>query len=253
MQQRYYDPQIGRFLSNDPVSTDVDTGNNFNRYWYANNNPYRFNDPDGREPGDVCDSGPIDCDNHSKNTDGAAIYDDDTAIRSQEQHDFGRAANAINKAKPVLAVGVEKADEEAMNPWNWIPFFGEAKSVERVGAATAERAGAGEGIAAAWMAVKDFFGFGKASAIASKISGGHAFAKHASEFAGLGIKNEKQFERLIEGIVRNPSAERQLSQGRVAYWDDLTKTVVIHNPGAVDGGTAFRPTLGRLYFDEVLK
>ena len=48
MQQRYYDPGIGRFLSVDPVTANVNTGANFNRYWYANNNPYRFIDPDGR-------------------------------------------------------------------------------------------------------------------------------------------------------------------------------------------------------------
>jgi uncharacterized protein RhaS with RHS repeats len=48
MQQRYYDPGIGRFLSVDPVTADGNTGGNFNRYWYANNNPYRFTDPDGR-------------------------------------------------------------------------------------------------------------------------------------------------------------------------------------------------------------
>lgn len=48
MQQRYYDSVIGRFLSNDPVSMDAGSGGNFNRYWYANNNPYRFVDPDGR-------------------------------------------------------------------------------------------------------------------------------------------------------------------------------------------------------------
>lgn len=48
MQQRYYDPQVGRFLSNDPVSTNANTGAGFNRYAYANNNPLRFTDPDGR-------------------------------------------------------------------------------------------------------------------------------------------------------------------------------------------------------------
>ncbi|MCI4567571.1 RHS repeat-associated core domain-containing protein [Lysobacter sp. CFH 32150] len=50
MQQRYYDPGIGRFLSVDPVTANSNTGANFNRYWYANNNPYRFTDPDGRVP-----------------------------------------------------------------------------------------------------------------------------------------------------------------------------------------------------------
>ena len=49
MQQRYYDPMIGRFLSNDPVQAHPNTGASFNRYWYANNNPYKFTDPDGRQ------------------------------------------------------------------------------------------------------------------------------------------------------------------------------------------------------------
>ena len=52
MQQRYYDPQIGRFLSVDPVTADAVIGTNFNRYWYANNNPNNFSDPDGRQPVD---------------------------------------------------------------------------------------------------------------------------------------------------------------------------------------------------------
>ena len=38
----------GRFLSVDPVVTDANTGGSFNRYNYANNNPYLFTDPDGR-------------------------------------------------------------------------------------------------------------------------------------------------------------------------------------------------------------
>jgi RHS repeat-associated protein len=50
MQQRYYDPFAGRFLSVDPVVTDAKTGDHFNRYEYANSNPYKFKDPDGRAP-----------------------------------------------------------------------------------------------------------------------------------------------------------------------------------------------------------
>ena len=48
MQQRYYDPVIGRFLSVDPVTAYSSPGANFNRYWYANSSPYRFYDPNGR-------------------------------------------------------------------------------------------------------------------------------------------------------------------------------------------------------------
>ena len=50
MQQRYYDPVAGRFLSIDPVTTDANTGGSFNRYAYASNSPYRYVDPDGRNP-----------------------------------------------------------------------------------------------------------------------------------------------------------------------------------------------------------
>lgn len=48
MQQRYYDPTVGRFLSVDPVTAYENPTGAFNRYWYANNNPYKFTDPDGR-------------------------------------------------------------------------------------------------------------------------------------------------------------------------------------------------------------
>ncbi|MCJ8274494.1 MAG: RHS repeat-associated core domain-containing protein [Psychrosphaera sp.] len=45
MQARYYDPLLGRFLSNDPlVFKNI---HSFNRYAYANNNPYKYTDPLG--------------------------------------------------------------------------------------------------------------------------------------------------------------------------------------------------------------
>jgi uncharacterized protein RhaS with RHS repeats len=47
MQQRYYDPVIGRFYSNDPVGFTADNPMSFNRYLYVNNNPYKYKDPEG--------------------------------------------------------------------------------------------------------------------------------------------------------------------------------------------------------------
>ena len=48
MQQRYYDPEIGRFYSNDPVGYSAKNPvMSFNRYMYVNNNPYKYKDPDG--------------------------------------------------------------------------------------------------------------------------------------------------------------------------------------------------------------
>ncbi|MCC7096206.1 MAG: RHS repeat-associated core domain-containing protein [Thermomonas sp.] len=48
MQQRYYDPAVGVFLSVDPVTAHDNPIGAFNRYWYGADNPYKFVDPDGR-------------------------------------------------------------------------------------------------------------------------------------------------------------------------------------------------------------
>lgn len=48
MHHRYYDPITGRFLSVDQAGVGFEDGSNFNRYWYARNNPYGYVDPDGR-------------------------------------------------------------------------------------------------------------------------------------------------------------------------------------------------------------
>ena len=49
MKARYYDPQIGRFYSNDPVGFVESRADTFNRYRYVGGNPYSRIDPDGRE------------------------------------------------------------------------------------------------------------------------------------------------------------------------------------------------------------
>ncbi|WP_196161167.1 RHS repeat-associated core domain-containing protein [Reinekea sp. G2M2-21] len=49
MQARYYDPILGRFYANDPVGFQENNPAMFNRYAYANNNPYVNVDPDGKK------------------------------------------------------------------------------------------------------------------------------------------------------------------------------------------------------------
>lgn len=58
MQQRYYCPECGRFLSTDPVGVNPATGANFNRYAYAKDNPYRYTDPFGEY---ACKANPAQC------------------------------------------------------------------------------------------------------------------------------------------------------------------------------------------------
>jgi RHS repeat-associated protein len=48
MQQRYFWPEGGIFLSVDAVTPFENPVGQFHRYRYANNNPYTFTDPDGR-------------------------------------------------------------------------------------------------------------------------------------------------------------------------------------------------------------
>jgi len=49
MQARYYDPVIGRFLSNDPVGFVTGGPAYFNRYAYTANDPVNYWDPDGEQ------------------------------------------------------------------------------------------------------------------------------------------------------------------------------------------------------------
>ncbi|HEX7046302.1 MAG TPA: RHS repeat-associated core domain-containing protein [Gammaproteobacteria bacterium] len=50
MQARYYDPVVARFLSVDQVTFSPDNPEHFNRYWYADGNPFLNVDPDGKNP-----------------------------------------------------------------------------------------------------------------------------------------------------------------------------------------------------------
>lgn len=81
MQQRYYDPLIPRFLSVDPITAYSNPVGAFNRYWYGNNNPYRYTDPDGRQV-----SAPRSC--HSDNS---------CVSLEQAQAQIGRDGNLMLK------------------------------------------------------------------------------------------------------------------------------------------------------------
>ena len=86
-----------------------------------------------------------------------------------------------------------------------------------------------------------------------EIAGGHAFIKHViqrGEFPG--IRTRAEFANMIENVMEKASHVRNLSGGRTAFWRD--GVVVIRNPGAVDGGTAFVPNgNGFDYFMNVLQ
>jgi len=51
MRRRFYDPDLGRFISRDPVAGNLHDPITTNPYAYARNNPYRFGDPLGTQAG----------------------------------------------------------------------------------------------------------------------------------------------------------------------------------------------------------
>ncbi|MBN9671317.1 hypothetical protein [Roseibium aggregatum] len=97
---------------------------------------------------------------------------------------------------------------------------------------------------------------------ATDIAHGHAFVKHHAEFvhgtdiAGLAfplptIGSAAGFAVFLEGILNAPTADKALANNRHGYWDATTGTVIITNLKPLDCGTAFRPTSGMTYYDNL--
>jgi len=140
MQARYYDPVIGRFYSNDPVGfTNVHT---FNRYAYANNNPYRYIDPNGESVLDVLDWGVDAVKLTSAVINGvgvpaaAADFAMSTVGLLSPVPGVGKGLKAASKA---LKVSSTKAPSLIKNK-DWLDYTGEANSIIK-GADVARKGG----------------------------------------------------------------------------------------------------------------
>jgi RHS repeat-associated protein len=94
---RYYDPVLGRFMGVDPATPDLTNIHSLNRYVYANNNPYRYVDPDGHSPIDVgffvWDLGKL----------GMAVYSGNPAAMTEAGIDV--VMSAVGVASPVPGAG----------------------------------------------------------------------------------------------------------------------------------------------------
>ncbi|MBB1508169.1 RHS repeat-associated core domain-containing protein [Pseudoalteromonas sp. SG41-1] len=105
MQARYYDPVIGRFYSNDPMGyieqlTKGDGVHGFNRYEYANNNPYKYTDPDGK-----------DASLYPKNK---AVADPSDVVQSSPKFEFKLEATIENKMETVEQADNMESTKEAV-------------------------------------------------------------------------------------------------------------------------------------------
>ena len=89
---------------------------------------------------------------------------------------------------------------------------------------------------------------------AQEIAGGHGFEKHVlqqGEFGGLGIRTRDQYAAHIENVLNNPSSVRYTADGRSYHLQESTGTVVVRNPNAADGGTAFQPQNWNEYLTQI--
>ncbi|MFM6370040.1 MAG: RHS repeat-associated core domain-containing protein, partial [Dolichospermum sp.] len=213
---RYYDASTGRFLSEDPIAFN---GGDANLYRYVMNDPVAKTDSTGLIWDTIADIGFI-------------LYD---LYRIGKYNIFG---NCDNLGENLTSLGLDAAG-------TLIPF---ATGLGAAGRAATHADDIVRGGAASAANAKRL----KNQLIGQEIAGGHAFEKHIlnrGEFPG--IRTRQQFSQHIENVVNHPTASKQLSNGRTAYWDDASGTVVIRNPKASDGGTAFQPTSGKSYFDNL--
>ncbi|WP_414538761.1 RHS repeat-associated core domain-containing protein [Stenotrophomonas forensis] len=95
MQQRCMEPQFGVFLSVDPVTPYDQPVGQFNRYRYANGNPYKFTDPDGRQSWSDFQTG----------------FENGTLNASRYEHGFPLHANWAEQTGYALGAGIVKGGQ----------------------------------------------------------------------------------------------------------------------------------------------
>ena len=227
---RYYDPQSGQLLSVDPEVAET-----AEPYVYATDNGVNTTDPIGLE-----------------------------AHKGQ--------CNPTDPQYRACLAAVADDRYEASHPcpygtWNCLvmtldPFYGVVANTVAAyelsqNSCASNLAIAGHSLLALFglAAIADGDGLGDVAdegenSIAENIANGHAFQKHVVEFGEYPeIANRQQFQDLIQNVMDNPTADKVLSGGRFAYWQQSTDTVVIINPADPDGGTAFRPVDGFAYYE----
>jgi RHS repeat-associated protein len=206
MQARYYDPVIGRFLSNDPVgfAEMMAQGDHryFNRYSYTANDPVNRHDPSGmwiESAWDVANLGigaASLASNASQGNWGAAAVD------------FGGLViDGIATAVPLVPAGAGVSIKAARSGADVASSAFQARRLE--------------------------------NQLSAESIAEHAFERHADD---LGVGSVGEARAAIEGALNSPNAfTRTASDGRSMTADPDSGIVVIRNPNAEDGGTAFRP------------
>jgi RHS repeat-associated protein len=109
MQARYFDPSLGRFLSEDPIGPSSGNYFNFNRFSYADNNPIANDDPNGQ------------CTGSNVTDKYGNCADSGNTVTSSGPGTGGVVQTAIGAAKPLInfansVFGALGDSEAASNP-----------------------------------------------------------------------------------------------------------------------------------------
>ena len=104
MQARYYDPEMGRFLSVDPIGLGASFSSSFNRYSYAFNNPVVLSDPTGAYTKGMSGSA-IECEIYH-----CGIEGDGETARRQRGYRAARVANNALRGAGILGKSYRSLD-----------------------------------------------------------------------------------------------------------------------------------------------
>jgi RHS repeat-associated protein len=187
---RYYDPQVGRFVSADTIVPHPADPQDLNRYSYVRNNPTNYTDPSGHWPwGGGCVFG--------KNSDGSCWGAQET------RGVVGGLADMAPEVATAFVVGAVCVASGATGPGALV-FCGGAAAVA---GGAAERATSGGSVWDVSAMLEDFVIGAAASAVAVEASNAYRAVRQ-------GIRNA--FGRTAAPAVNANSADDLLGQARVA-------------------------------------
>jgi len=278
---RYYDSTLARFIAADPLTLS-ETPQATNPYAYSGNNPVTFMDPSGLlRSGGQCGPDNINCPgtevdrkrDPAKDRGPASHRDGERRGSPQGAPAPTRAAKSGNPfldivrgvAEPVYdgvyaTITIPLSDAlcacpELTDPLDeqnarlrrfFIEFGGGSAESDYYKIPSATVAGVSGAVGPRkWRDIlNDPLKVNNPAA--KQIADGHAYEKHVVERGEFpGVQTRQQFAAVIDDVVANGEM-RPLTNGRTAYWRGTV--VVIRNPNASDGGTAFAPKNGYDYF-----